>query len=169
MPYFGLQLLLSLSLIPTGHKAMQKYSTTWCNNSSSNPDIAVLRERHRHRRARTGRQRVCRVATAAPDGPTEDAASTSGSSPWQLNPYYTKKLERRTDALGNVRQDPSLVAEPLNWTADTKLSLAIRVVAKEAGVDEGVVRERVRLFQAVLPDGGLERGGVKLAELVRWS
>jgi len=35
------------------------------------------------------------------------------------------------------------------------------------GVEEGVVRQRVALLQAVLPDGGLGSSGLKVADLVR--
>ncbi|KAI8477007.1 MAG: hypothetical protein J3K34DRAFT_515981 [Monoraphidium minutum] len=90
-------------------------------------------------------------------------------APWEITNYYTKKLERRTDALGNIIKDPSAIAEPASWTPDARLALAVKVVAGELGAAEAEVGARVELLRAVLPDGGLEGGGggAKLADMVR--
>jgi hypothetical protein len=68
-------------------------------------------------------------------GGSDNSTSAGGGSntkqqvPWNLTAYYTKKLERRTDALGNMVPDPALIAEPANWSPDVQLALAIRVRA----------------------------------------
>lgn len=59
--------------------------------------------------------------------PGTSSTGSSRQAPWAFAAYYTKKLERRTDALGNIVQDSSTIAEPLNWTADARLALAVKV------------------------------------------
>lgn len=41
------------------------------------------------------------------------------------------------DPLGNMVRDPALIAEPLNWTADARLALAIKVGTRREGVVGG--------------------------------
>lgn len=158
-----------------------------------------------------------RPSDPAPRGDECGGDSASASAPWTLTPYYTKKSERRTDALGNLVSGPGSIRQPANWDAAARLSLAVKVrrptpaaprptrlpshphgpvprraghalqwlagrgqrtarrapyplqaVAQELGADEAVVRARVELLRALLPDGQLEgRGGVKLADMVR--
>jgi len=52
---------------------------------------------------------------------------------WSIISYYTKKLQRQTDALGEIIQSPDTIAEPLNWTGDAKLQLAMQGRARHAG------------------------------------
>jgi hypothetical protein len=47
--------------------------------------------------------------------------------PWEIASYFTKQLERRTNALGEIIQDPDTVAEPVAWTPDAKMRLAVQV------------------------------------------
>lgn len=47
--------------------------------------------------------------------------------PWAVNSYYTKKLSRDTDELGNIIAYPESISEPYSWNDRTKLYLAIQV------------------------------------------
>ncbi|WIA08735.1 hypothetical protein OEZ85_008159 [Tetradesmus obliquus] len=85
--------------------------------------------------------------------------------PWQLGNYYTKKLSRNTDALGNIVQGPDTTLDLLS--NDRKLQLAVQVVAQEAGVRQAQLLERVQALLNVLPDMDARLQAMKPADVVR--
>eukprot|EP00887_Chlorella_sp_A99_P001359 scaffold8.g1359.t1 len=98
--------------------------------------------------------------------------------PWAVSAYYTKKLERKTDALGNIQSSVETLAVPPAWTPDAQLRLAADALAAQLQSDaetlldqarrqHGTVQLLVRQLQALLPglEGTLRR--MKPAELVR--
>lgn len=111
------------------------------------------------RRCRCAPAPRARVATGSGSGANaapgdDDEPSAAPPTPWSLTPYYTKKLERRTDALGNMLRgdDPTAaIAAPAGWTRERQMELALRAVAAELGAPEADVRARVELLRAVLP------------------
>eukprot|EP00775_Hariotina_reticulata_P006289 gene6289-6525_t len=72
---------------------------------------------------------------------------TEGDHPWNISSYYSKKLSRATDQLGNIVQSPDTIAEPMAWDASSKY----RVVARDAGLTVETLQARVHLLQSVLP------------------
>ncbi|WIA28791.1 hypothetical protein OEZ86_011321 [Tetradesmus obliquus] len=84
--------------------------------------------------------------------------------PWQLGNYYTKKLSRNTDALGNIVQGPDTTLDLLS--NDRKLQLAVQVVAQEAGVPQAQLLERVQALLNVLPDMDARLQAMKPADVM---
>ncbi|GMH45605.1 hypothetical protein BSKO_13562 [Bryopsis sp. KO-2023] len=74
--------------------------------------------------------------------------------PWTVGKYYTKKLERRTNKLGEILQTPETIAEPIGWNDNAKLELSVELVSRETGVPIDEVKSRVRQLQEILPDFG---------------
>ncbi|KAF8072727.1 hypothetical protein HT031_000387 [Scenedesmus sp. PABB004] len=79
-------------------------------------------------------------------------SAAGGDQPWSIGSYHTKKLARPTDSLGNfVRSGDGADTADL-FSGEAKLLLAVRVVARDAGVAEGELLGRVQALAAVLPD-----------------
>lgn len=90
---------------------------------------------------------------SAPPSPGGDLSAAS--APWAIAAYYSKRTDAgaRTDALGAVPEEElATLAAPPGWTTAGKLSLAVRVVARDMGLPEAVVRSRLDSLAALLPD-----------------
>ena len=79
---------------------------------------AVLLGRSGHHHHRTRRRR--RVPQAGGDG-------DGGGGPWEISPYFTKKLRRQTDSLGQFvgEEEDGAVADPVGWNEEAKRRLKI--------------------------------------------
>jgi hypothetical protein len=65
-------------------------------------------------------------------------------APWSISPYYTKKLTRQTDALGNIISEPDAVAAAPGWTPDAQLRLAAAALAPELQRDAEELLDKAR-------------------------
>jgi hypothetical protein len=80
---------------------------------------------------------------AAGNGAIQPSRETASASiPWQLSSYYTKKLERRTDALGNMIASPDSIAAAPGWTPDAQLRLAAEALAPSLHQDAEALLEQ---------------------------
>mmetsp|Transcript_8250 Transcript_8250/g.24877 ORF Transcript_8250/g.24877 Transcript_8250/m.24877 type:complete len:364 (-) Transcript_8250:1514-2605(-) len=104
---------------------------------------------------------VARAACAGENGSRDE----EGSSPWAIKGYFTKQHRREIDAMGSIVQSPDNVSEPLGWTEEAKLTLALQVVARERDMPEAQVTQKFSTLCMLLPD--LPR--VKVANLIRAS
>lgn len=59
------------------------------------------------------------------------STETHAGAPWRISTYYTKKLRRQTDELGNIVNNPDAVAPAPGWTPDAQLRLAAEALAPE--------------------------------------
>ena len=66
------------------------------------------------------------------------------AAPWAMSTYYTKKLERRTDALGNIISSADTVAAPPGWSRDSQVQLAAQALSAELGSDAAALLEQAR-------------------------
>ena len=71
--------------------------------------VPLSRSGHHHHRTRRRR----RVPQAGGDG-------DGGGGPWEISPYFTKKLRRQTDALGQFvgEEEDGAVADPVGWNEE---------------------------------------------------
>ncbi|KAL4420606.1 hypothetical protein ABPG75_010288 [Micractinium tetrahymenae] len=105
-----------------------------------------------------------------PTGPAAtDPSMQQRPAPWSLSNYYTKKLSRQTDSLGNILSSADTIAAAPGWTPDAQLRLAADVLSAELHRDAVELLEQVRQLQALLPgmESSLQR--MKPAELVRMA
>jgi hypothetical protein len=81
---------------------------------------------------------------------SSDSTSTS-TAPWNIGGYYTKRLKRRTDTMGNLVEDSLDVAEPFAWTPAAKLRLAAATLATELSTTPESLLNNIKQLAAVLP------------------
>lgn len=91
-----------------------------------------------------------------PAGDGSGMQAAARQQPWQMAAYYTKKLERRTDALGNILSSPETIAAAPGWTPDTQLRLAAEALAPQLQQNAAALLDQARLNSL-------------LAELVEWK
>lgn len=72
------------------------------------------------------------------------ALEQQAAAPWALSNYYTKKLSRETDSLGNIMSSPDTIAAAPGWTPDAQLRLAAEALAAELQQDAGALLKNVR-------------------------
>lgn len=106
------------------------------------------------------KQRKCVMARAETDG--------GGDVPWHVGTYFSKRKHHRHDRWGRIDQDEddANVVQPLFDDA-AKEALAVRVVAKECGLEESVVASRLARLRSLLPDVGEKWRAMKAADLAR--
>ncbi|EFN52616.1 expressed protein [Chlorella variabilis] len=108
---------------------------------------------------------VCRAtasSSSCSDGGSGASDDGAANPPWVLANYYTKKLERRTDSLGNISSSPDTIAEGPGWTREAQLRLAAQALAAELQQDAAV-----RQLHALLPAMEVQLSRMRPAELVR--
>lgn len=114
-----------------------------------------------------------RTPTDQPPAGTASGASTAPvqqqAAPWSLSSYYTKKLSRQTDSLGNILSSADTIATSPCWTPDAQLRLAADVLSAELQQDAAQLLDQVRQLQALLPGMLSTLQRMKPAELVRMA
>lgn len=108
--------------------------------------LALLPQRPALRAVET-HSAVCRAtasSSSCSDGGSGASDDGAANPPWVLANYYTKKLERRTDSLGNISSSPDTIAEGPGWTREAQLRLAAQALAAELQQDAAVLLDQAR-------------------------
>lgn len=88
--------------------------------------------------------------------------------PWSIGLYHTKRKTFATTPLGDIPDESyDTVTEPVGWTPDAKLALAIECVARELEVEEEFVRKRLEVLQKLVPDLKKKLKVMKVGDLAR--
>lgn len=77
---------------------------------------------------------------------TAQAPLQQQAAPWSLSNYYTKKLARQMDSLGNIVSSAETVAASPGWTADAQLRLAAEVLSAELQQDASELLHQASKF-----------------------
>lgn len=87
------------------------------------------------------------------------SSSRSRAPPWHVKEYLSKKRERQTDRLGNfvLLEESSVMAEPVGWTASSKLVLKCEImaeleIAKQGNLDSAALLRRAQTLGKLVPD-----------------
>lgn len=94
-------------------------------------------------------------------------SSTGAECSWSIGSYYTKKLERNTDSLGNFIEDPSTTAESAFWTSDAKLRLAADTLSSSLSVPSDTLLHNVQQLGSLVPGGHETLSKLKVADRIR--
>lgn len=98
---------------------------------------------------------------------TAPAPSQQQAAPWSLSNYYTKKLARQTDSLGNILSSADTIAAAPGWTPDAQLRLAADALSAELQQDAAELLEQAseRWFDLGACWGGSSQRRRRLATL----
>lgn len=99
----------------------------------------------------------------------ESDEETREKGPWNVMNYYTKKLVRSTDPLGNMLSSPETIAESPLWKGDKqiKLKLSAEVLAKELNTTPEDLLQKLLELEAALPRGREIICGLRPADAIR--
>lgn len=97
------------------------------------------------------------------------ASESDGTNdvPWHVGTYYSKRKKHQHDVFGRIPEDEEEnVVQPL-FDERAQEMLSLRVVAREADLEEQVVASRLSKLRSLLPDMGSKWTSMKTADLVR--
>ena len=96
------------------------------------------------------------------------SSAEEADAPWQIGLYYTKRPSHKTTPLGEIMEEDieNLVDLP-GWDAAGKERLAAMVVAKELGMEQTAIMERLAQLKILLPGLASRMGTMRTADLAR--
>mmetsp|Transcript_16956 Transcript_16956/g.34682 ORF Transcript_16956/g.34682 Transcript_16956/m.34682 type:complete len:293 (-) Transcript_16956:59-937(-) len=95
-------------------------------------------------------------------------ASGKAQQPWNIGLYHTKRKTFKTGPLGEVPEETyDQVTDPVGWTQEAKMKLAIDCVARELDVSPDFIAQRMSLLQKLVPDLKPKLKTMKVGDLAR--